>query len=368
MSKESAAKTLSFLLQNNFSGRAEIGLLGDDDLHFKVSPDGSTFVDALVLDRTNGTAKFNSQVHLTSNISPPQITADQHDYNPAGLSTGSVIRINSDAVRSLTGLQGGAAGRVVTLINTGVNVIALRGENAGSSGANRFATTFRLEPGFGVMLWYDATSSRWRMRGQANVKAWRQTIYDASAIHTFEPGVTEYELEAWGAGGSGGGGDTSTSQRGSGAGAGAYLRKRVTSNIDNSLTITVGVGGAGVIAAAGGAVGNDGGNTSVVGTNLGTLTAGGGQRGLSGVNAGGVGGTATNGDENIPGGAGTTSWSTSTLAAAFPGGFSPRGGDGGRTNVGAAGSVPGGGGACGNHTVGGVSGPGANGRVIVRWR
>ena len=42
MSKESAAKTLSLLFQDNFSDRAEIGLTGDDDFHLKVSADGSS--------------------------------------------------------------------------------------------------------------------------------------------------------------------------------------------------------------------------------------------------------------------------------------------------------------------------------------
>jgi hypothetical protein len=54
LSKESAAKTLSLLMQTNFSGRAEIGLTGDDNLHVKVSPDGSSWVDALVIDKTTG--------------------------------------------------------------------------------------------------------------------------------------------------------------------------------------------------------------------------------------------------------------------------------------------------------------------------
>ncbi len=54
MSKESAAKTLSLLLQTNFSGRAEVGLTGDDDLHFKVSPDGTAWLEALLLDHTTG--------------------------------------------------------------------------------------------------------------------------------------------------------------------------------------------------------------------------------------------------------------------------------------------------------------------------
>ena len=54
MSKESAAKTLSLLLQTNFSGRAEVGLTGDDNLHFKVSADGSSWLDAIVIDKSTG--------------------------------------------------------------------------------------------------------------------------------------------------------------------------------------------------------------------------------------------------------------------------------------------------------------------------
>jgi hypothetical protein len=54
MSKESAAKTLSVLFQDNFSGRAEVGLTGDDNLHFKVSADGSSRLDAIVIDKSTG--------------------------------------------------------------------------------------------------------------------------------------------------------------------------------------------------------------------------------------------------------------------------------------------------------------------------
>lgn len=54
MSKESAAKTLSVLMQTNFSGRAEVGLTGDDNFHFKVSPDGSSWLDAILIDKSTG--------------------------------------------------------------------------------------------------------------------------------------------------------------------------------------------------------------------------------------------------------------------------------------------------------------------------
>jgi hypothetical protein len=62
MSKESAAKTLSLLFQDNFSGRAEIGLTGDDDFHFKVSADGSSWLDAITIDRSTGKLTFNQGV------------------------------------------------------------------------------------------------------------------------------------------------------------------------------------------------------------------------------------------------------------------------------------------------------------------
>lgn len=54
LNKAAAGNTASVLLQNGFSGRAELGLTGDDDMHFKVSADGTTWKDALIIDRTTG--------------------------------------------------------------------------------------------------------------------------------------------------------------------------------------------------------------------------------------------------------------------------------------------------------------------------
>jgi hypothetical protein len=50
LSKQATANTASLLYQDNFSGRAEIGLTGDDNFHIRVSPDGTTFTDAIVID------------------------------------------------------------------------------------------------------------------------------------------------------------------------------------------------------------------------------------------------------------------------------------------------------------------------------
>jgi len=59
LSKESAAKTLSLLFQDNFSGRAEVGLTGDDDFHLKVSADGSSWLDAITIDKSTGKLTAN---------------------------------------------------------------------------------------------------------------------------------------------------------------------------------------------------------------------------------------------------------------------------------------------------------------------
>jgi hypothetical protein len=52
VNKAAPANDAAFAFKTGFSARALIGLLGDDDFRLKVSPDGSTFHDALQVDRT----------------------------------------------------------------------------------------------------------------------------------------------------------------------------------------------------------------------------------------------------------------------------------------------------------------------------
>jgi hypothetical protein len=107
MSKESAAKTLSLLFQDNLSGRAEVGLTGDDDFHFKVSPDGSSWLDAITIDKS--TAK---------------LTANQGFANPAA-TRGQLYAAPFDAL-AFSGLQ----------INGGMEV----SQENGTSGVTLTAT------------------------------------------------------------------------------------------------------------------------------------------------------------------------------------------------------------------------------------
>lgn len=58
LNKASAGNTASVLFQSGFSGRAEFGLTGTDDFTMKVSPDGASFFDGIVIDRTTGAVSF----------------------------------------------------------------------------------------------------------------------------------------------------------------------------------------------------------------------------------------------------------------------------------------------------------------------
>lgn len=58
LNKENAGNVLSLLMQSNWSGRAEIGLVGDDDLSVKVSPNGTTWKEAMRIGRNSGKVSF----------------------------------------------------------------------------------------------------------------------------------------------------------------------------------------------------------------------------------------------------------------------------------------------------------------------
>lgn len=100
-------------------------------------------------------------------ISPSQLTADTDDWAPTNFSTAFAILVSTDASHNLTGIAGGAAGRTITLENVGSFPLVLTNADTASTAANRFALSadYTLAAGAGILLKYDATSSRWRMIG-----------------------------------------------------------------------------------------------------------------------------------------------------------------------------------------------------------
>lgn len=154
------------------------------DQHHARSHDHATAAD--------GTALLPESLEITGgpfavrgDISPAQITADQNDYTPTGLADAVVLRLTSDASRTITGLGGGADGRVLMLANVGAQTITLADESASSLAANRFALAANLTLGAdtAVTLLYDSTSSRWRLvSGGAPISAPYVTTASDSAL------------------------------------------------------------------------------------------------------------------------------------------------------------------------------------------
>lgn len=70
LNKEAAGNVLSLLLQSGWSGRAELGLIGDDDLTLRVSPDGADWIEALRVERATGAAHMPALTTLSLNGGP----------------------------------------------------------------------------------------------------------------------------------------------------------------------------------------------------------------------------------------------------------------------------------------------------------
>lgn len=108
INKAAAADTASFLFQTAFSGRAELGTTGDDDFHFKVSANGSTYNEAILINRTTGAVTF------------PNTT----------LGTGTVTNVATG-----TGLTGGPITATGTIALANMAAATLKGNNTGAAAA-----------------------------------------------------------------------------------------------------------------------------------------------------------------------------------------------------------------------------------------
>ena len=98
--------------------------------------------------------------------SPAQITADQNDY---ALPAATVVRLDTDASRTLTGLDATSnADRLVLIVNVGANPLVLANQNAGSTAANRIITgtgaDLTVAADGSCWVWYDSTTARWRVK------------------------------------------------------------------------------------------------------------------------------------------------------------------------------------------------------------
>ena len=75
VNKAAPANDAAFAFKTGFSARALIGLLGSDDFSFKVSPDGSAYFDAILIDRTSGRVELPKPAILPAASSAPAAPA-----------------------------------------------------------------------------------------------------------------------------------------------------------------------------------------------------------------------------------------------------------------------------------------------------
>jgi hypothetical protein len=136
---------------------------------------------ALATARAINGVNFNGSAAITLTTMPDQflltgradstIAADQNNYAPTGATTASEIFIDGGASdRNITGLAGGAAGRILGIVNKGTtNSLVLKNSSASSTSTNRFLfpADVTLPPNTALVLRYDGTSSRWRPWGRA---------------------------------------------------------------------------------------------------------------------------------------------------------------------------------------------------------
>ncbi|MBM3529043.1 MAG: DUF2793 domain-containing protein [Alphaproteobacteria bacterium] len=122
LSKESAGNTLSMLFQTDFEGRAEIGLTGNDDFRFKVSADGETWLDAIVIDHATG--------EVTMPQTAPAGAPADLDVTLAGLALGIADALN------VAQFMGAAGNRFADSFDalTYVNVAGATGLDTGTAG------------------------------------------------------------------------------------------------------------------------------------------------------------------------------------------------------------------------------------------
>jgi hypothetical protein len=317
--KEGPADVLSLLFQSSWDGRAELGLIGDDDLRLKVSADGSAWQDVWSVDRGSGRISF--QLGATRRV-VTAMTAGGSYVVPAWARTIEAVAVGAGGgggagafgvSGSRFGGGGGGAGGVCRAIWPADQVASGLAVAVGSGGAGGVATAGSSGSGSAVYLGSTALliatgggggglgGASGGAAGVAGAGVPNSNGGGASSvIATGAAGKSFDRPDAPGGGGAGGGLDGSGTARSGGAGGdGGALALKAVGGPGGSgapgesgaaspqpLLYWAGGGGGGGGAVASG-VGHHGGDGGSAG--------GGGGGGGAGETAGGAGGAGANG-------------------------------------------------------------------------
>ncbi len=152
LNKNAAGNKAGFLFQNNWSARAEFGLLGDDNFTLKVSPDGGTFYDSLKMLADSG------RVALKANAA---------GLSAAGTTQGDATGITKQTNQFTTvGANQGARlpwpeqGDFVFIANAGANALRVYPDTGHAINALATNAFFSLAVGKNALFWA-ATVGQW---------------------------------------------------------------------------------------------------------------------------------------------------------------------------------------------------------------
>lgn len=152
INKNAAGNKASFLFQNAFSGRAEFGLLGDDNFTLKVSPDGSTFFDSLKMLAASGRAALKTNGAGLSGAGSNQATAtaitkQTNEFTTVAASTGARLPAPEQ-------------GEFIFVANAGANALNVYPASGHSINALAANAAFSLAAGKNALFWA-ATATKW---------------------------------------------------------------------------------------------------------------------------------------------------------------------------------------------------------------
>lgn len=343
LNKQGAANVLSLLWQSAYSGRAEFGLIGNDDLSLKVSPDGSAWSTAYTVARATGEVLFERGV-LREELTV--VTSSGNWTKPAWA--------RSVTIFAMGGGGGGGSGRRGA-------AASVRG-GGGGGGAGGLVSEALPASDIGTVL--SVTIGTGGSGGGAQTTNDGNGLVGADGTASFVRDGTSYLVYAYGGGGGGAG---ATIAAAGGTAGGGYSVEPVGAG--GASAANGGAGGFGITGNKGAGGGGSGGGL----TNANASSAGGGggygymlgytsRRSTRGT-GGGAGAAGSDGSDKAwarGAGAGAGGGGSGDAAGASPGG------------AGGSGGLPGGGGGGGggstNGAASGAGGPGRRGEVWILCR
>jgi hypothetical protein len=134
INKNAATDTASLLFQTGWSGRAEMGTAGNDDFSIKVSPDGASFLEALVADGSTGHVTLPQGAAVEGVLSGTAVTQSSLDTTAGRVTKVGDFGLGSDSGQTVADLDDLRYGSMLFPLNA----------TSGPVGAHSLLTQARL--------------------------------------------------------------------------------------------------------------------------------------------------------------------------------------------------------------------------------